>query len=84
MSKPISLEEVLAGMNDTARKNYAMTELLMQTFSAFVISTGNKEAVVNFIKSTNSTGELAEAHKHAQNVFLNLLDSVKVIPQQKN
>ncbi|CAH3591930.1 TPA: hypothetical protein ACNVTV_003545 [Citrobacter freundii] len=84
MSKPISLEEVLAGMNDTARKNYAMTELLMQTFSAFVISTGNKEAVVNFIKSTSSTGELAEAHKHAQNVFLNLLDSIKVIPQQKN
>ncbi|ECJ6958879.1 hypothetical protein A6459_04310 [Salmonella enterica] len=84
MSKQITLEEVLAGMNDTARKNYAMTELLMQTFSVFAVSTGNKEAIADFIKSTSTTGELVEAHEHAKNVFLKVLDSVKVIPEQKN
>lgn len=84
MSKQISLEEVLDSMNDTARKNYAMTELLMQTFSAFVVSTGNKEAVAAFIKSASSSGELAESHKHAQSVFLKILDSVEVIPTEKH
>lgn len=83
MSKNISLEEILAAMNDTARKNYAMTELLMQTFSAFVNSTGNKEAVADFIKSTSSNGELVDAHKHAQSVFLQLLDSVTVVKEGK-
>lgn len=56
MSKDLSLEQVLAAMNDTAKKNYAMTELLMQTFSAFVVSTGNKDAIAQFIKSTKSGG----------------------------
>lgn len=83
MSNKVSLEEVLAGMNDTARKNYAMTELLMQTFSAYVISTGNKDAIVEFVKATKSSGELTEAHKHAQNVFLTILDSVTVVTEEK-
>ncbi|MFT2788851.1 hypothetical protein ACMV5I_02115 [Serratia sp. T13T92] len=84
MSKQFSLEETLAIMNDTARKNYAMTELLAQAFSAFVISTGNKDAVVDFIKSTSATGELVEAHKHAQQSLLKILNSVEIIPTNKH
>lgn len=83
MSNKVSLEEVLAQMNETARKNYAMTELLMQTFSAFVISKGDKDFVVEFVKATKSTGELEEAHKHAQNVFLTILDSVTLVKEEK-
>ncbi len=67
-------------MNDTAKKNYAMTELLMQAFGAFAVSTGNKDAIAQLIKSTKSDGELEEAHKHAQAAMLKILDSVKVAP----
>ncbi|MDL0069396.1 hypothetical protein [Enterobacter chengduensis] len=82
MSNKVGLEEVLAQMNDTARKNYAMTELLMQTFSAFVISTGNKDAVAEFINASKSTGELKEAHAHAKTVFLKILDSVTLVKDE--
>jgi hypothetical protein len=42
MANKPSQEEILAIINDTARKNYALTELLAQAFSAFVVSTDNK------------------------------------------
>lgn len=77
-------EEILAIMNDTARKNYALTELLAQAFSAFVVSTDNKKAIADFIKNTSSSGEISDAHKHAQTALLKILDSVKVIPAQKD
>jgi hypothetical protein len=81
MSEQVSLSEALTVLNDTVKKNYAMTELLMQTFSAFIISTGNKDNVEKFIKSTSSSADLTEAHEHAQGVFLKILDSVAIIPE---
>lgn len=84
MSNQMKLEDILAAMNDTARKNYALTELLAQAFSAFVVSTGNKKAVADFIKSTSSSEQMADAHKHAQTALLKILDSVEVIPTQKH
>lgn len=84
MSNQMKLEDILAAMNDTARKNYALTELLAQVFSAFVASTDNKKAVAEFIKSTKSSEQMADAHKHAQTVLLKILDSVEVIPNQKH
>jgi hypothetical protein len=84
MSNQMKLEDILAAMNDTARKNYALTELLAQAFSAFVVSTDNKKAVAEFIKSTKSSEQMADAHKHAQTALLKILDSVEVIPNQKH
>ncbi|CNG64478.1 Uncharacterised protein [Yersinia enterocolitica] len=84
MEKQLKLDEVLAIMDDTARKNYALTELLAQTFSAFVVSTGNKDAIAEFVKSTSSVGELSAAHKHAQTALLKILNSVEVIPTDKH
>lgn len=84
MSNQMKLEDILAAMNDTARKNYALTELLAQAFSAFVVSTDNKKAVADFIKSTSSSEQMADAHKHAQTALLKILDSVEVIPTQKH
>lgn len=84
MSNQMKLEDILATMNDTARKNYALTELLAQAFSAFVVSTDNKKAVADFIKSTKSSDQMADAHKHAQTALLKILDSVEVIPTQKH
>jgi len=84
MSNQMKLEDILAAMNDTARKNYALTELLAQAFSAFVVSTDNKKAVADFIKSTSSSDQMADAHKHAQKALLKILDSVEVIPKQKD
>lgn len=84
MSQQPKLDEILAIMNDTARKNYALTELLAQAFSAFVVSTDNKKAVADFIKTTSSSPEMADAHKHAQTALLKILDSVEVIPAQKH
>lgn len=84
MSNQMKLEDILAAMNDTARKNYALTELLAQAFSAFVVSTDNKKAVADFIKSTSSSDQMADAHKHAQTALLKILDSVEVIRTQKH
>lgn len=84
MANKPNQEEILAIMNDTARKNYALTELLAQAFSAFVVSTDNKKAIADFIKNTSSSGEMSDAHKHAQTALLKILDSVKVIPAQKD
>lgn len=84
MSNQMKLEDILAAMNDTARKNYALSELLAQAFSAFVVSTGNKQAVADFIKTTSSSEQMADAHKHAQTALLKILDSVEVIPTQKH
>ncbi|WP_313687053.1 hypothetical protein [Pantoea sp.] len=84
MANQLKLEDILAAMNDTARKNYALTELLAQAFSAFVVSTDNKKAVADFIKSTSSSEQMADAHKHAQTALLKILDSVEVIPTQKH
>lgn len=84
MSNQMNLQDVLDVMNDTARKNYALTELLAQTFSAFVVSTNNKKAVADFIKTTSSAPEMADAHKNAQTVLLKILDSVEIIPTQKH
>lgn len=84
MANKPSQEEILAIINDTARKNYALTELLAQAFSAFVVSTDNKKAIADFIKNTTSSGEMSDAHKHAQTALLKMLDSINVIPAQKH
>lgn len=79
MSDQIDLNEYLEKMNDTARKNYAMTELLAQTFSAFIVATNNKSGIEEFIKSTSvSDPSMESAHQHAKTALLKILDSVKV------
>lgn len=84
MSQKIDVEDFLLVLNDSVKKNYAMTELLAQTFSAFVCATDNKQAIADFIKSTKSSPDMADAHKHAQQALLTILDSVKNQPKKTN
>lgn len=74
-----SISEQFQRVDDVLRKNYAMTELLAQTFSAFVVASGdNKDVIASFIKSTSvSDPSMVEAHAHAQAALLKILDSVK-------
>ncbi|WP_336852869.1 hypothetical protein [Pseudescherichia vulneris] len=73
------LKERLVLIDDVLRKNYALTELVAQTFSAFVVATDNKAAIADFIKSTNVSDPLMEvAHAHAKSALLTILDSVKL------
>ncbi|EAO1037254.1 hypothetical protein ACI5OG_003217 [Salmonella enterica subsp. enterica serovar Derby] len=73
-----NVSEEFARIDDVLRKNYALTELLAQTFSAFVVGSNNKEVIANFIKSTSvSDPSMKDAHVHAQTALLKILDSVK-------
>ncbi|HAS1300022.1 TPA: hypothetical protein NBO33_002494 [Enterobacter hormaechei] len=73
-----SVSEQFERIDDVLRKNYALTELLAQTFSAFVVGSNNKEVIANFIKSTSvSDPSMVEAHTHAKEALLKILDSVK-------
>lgn len=81
MSQKIDVEAFLLTLNDSVKKNYALTELLAQAFSAFVVATDNKQAVADFIKTTQSAPEMKDAHQHAQQVLLQILESVKVAPK---
>lgn len=79
MSGSYSVDDRFKMIDDVLRKNYAMTELLAQTFSAFIVASDNKDAIADFIKSTGvSDPSMKVAHQHAQTVLLKLLDSVKV------
>jgi len=84
MSEQMSLEEILSMMNDTAMKSHAMIELISQVIGAIVVSTGNKEAIEELIKSSSSSEQLTEAHQHAQQALLTILNSVHVIPLKKH
>lgn len=78
MSDIYNVDERFRGIDDVLRKNYALTELLAQTFSAFVVGSGNKDAIRSFINSTSvSQDDMKEAHEHAKNALLTILDSVK-------
>ena len=73
----IAFQNSLNGLM-TFYANYALTELLAQTFSAFVVGSNNKEVIANFIKSTSvSDPSMVEAHTHAKEALLKILDSVK-------
>lgn len=73
-----NVDERFRGIDDVLRKNYALTELLAQTFSAFVVGSGNKKVIEDFIKSTSvSDDHMKEAHEHAKAALLKILDTVK-------
>lgn len=82
MSKQITLDEILAVMDENSRKNYAMTELLAQTFCAFVVATGNKDIITTFIKHSCSTAMLKEEHRHAQKSLVEMLNSIEAAKKQ--